>query len=141
MFSNEHGEWKDWLMERSCILWGTVDQYIGGHLGISVYQPLCWLMRGQLSTNWIDQCEDRVQSFKHRVSTYFWAVLWVRVGFHRNFQVKFICLYFFALFSALHNWIVLILSWLERSFSPEQVRWQCSPWPLKLMISQGVQGV
>ena len=104
-------------MERSCILLGTVDRYIGGHLGISVYQPLCWPMHGQLSTNWIDQREDRVQSFKHRVSTYFWAVLWVRVGFHLNFQVKFICLLFLPssllsiieLCSFCHGWKDLFL--------------------------------
>jgi len=117
VFSNEHGEWKDWLMERSCILWGTVERYIGGHLGILVYQPLCWPMHSQLSTDWIGQREDRVQSFEHRVSTYFWAVLWVRVGFHLNFQVKFICLFFLPsslpsiieLCSFCHGWKDLFL--------------------------------
>ena len=50
---------------------GTVDRYIGGHLGISLYQTLCWPMHFQLLTNGIDQREDRVQSFEHQVSTYF----------------------------------------------------------------------
>ena len=132
----------NWLMERSCIFCGTVDWYIGEHLGISVYRPLCWLMLSQL----LEQHKDRPtrgSSPEFQASS---VNLLLRGtvsagGFSSKFSGQIYLFVFFALFSALHDWIVLILSWFERSFSPAQVKWQCSPWPLKLMMSQGIQGV
>ena len=46
---------------------------------------------------------------------------------------------FFAFFSCLLDWIMLILVGFERSLHPAQVRWQDCPLPLKLMNSQAVE--
>ena len=46
---------------------------------------------------------------------------------------------FFASFSGVLDWIVLILVWFERSLHSAQVSWQSCPWPLKLMTSQRVE--
>ena len=45
-----------------------------------------------------------------------------------------------AFFSGVLDWIVLILSWFERSLHSAQVSGQSFPWPLKLMTSQAVEG-
>ena len=49
------------------------------------------------------------------------------------------CYMVFCIFSGLLRWIVLILPWFERSLHSAQVSWQSCPWPLKLMMSQGVE--
>ena len=45
---------------------------------------------------------------------------------------------FFAFFSGVLDWIVLILVWFERSLYSAQVRGESCPWPLK-MTSQAVE--
>ena len=57
--------------------------------------------------------------------------------FHGDFQVNVI--WFFAFFSGVLYWIVLILVWFERSLHSAQVSGQSRPWPLKLMTSQAVE--
>ena len=57
--------------------------------------------------------------------------------FHGDFQVNF--MWFFTSFSSVFDWIVLILVWFERSLHSTQVEESC-PWPLKLMMSQRVEG-
>ena len=49
--------------------------------------------------------------------------------------------WFFASFSCVHDWIMLILVWFERSLHYTQVSEEskCCPWPLKLMTSQRVE--
>ena len=54
--------------------------------------------------------------------------------FHGDFQV--LVTWFFASFSGVLDWIVLILVWFERSLHSAQVSRQSCPWPLKLMMSQ-----
>ena len=49
--------------------------------------------------------------------------------------------FFFAFFSGFLHWIVLILAWFETSLHPPQVSRQSRPWPLKLMMSQAVEGI
>ena len=61
-----------------------------------------------------------------------------RVDFNGNFRVNVI--WFFAFFSVLLDWIVLIVVWFERSFHPAQVSGQSCPWLSKLMTSQMVEG-
>ena len=61
----------------------------------------------------------------------------VEQDFHGNFQV--IVTWFFAFFSGVLDWIVLILVWFERSLHSAQVSRQSCPWPLKLMTSQAVE--
>ena len=63
-----------------------------------------------------------------------WAV---EQDFHENFQVN--VTWFFAFFSGVLDWIVLILVCFERSLHSAQVRGQSCPWLLKLMMSQGVE--
>ena len=58
--------------------------------------------------------------------------------FHGDFQVN--VTWFFASFSGVLDWIVLILVWFERSLYSAQVSRQSCPWPLKLMTSQAVEG-
>ena len=58
--------------------------------------------------------------------------------FHGNFQVN--VTWFFAFFSGVLDWIVLILGWIERSLHSAQVSWQRCPWPLKRMMSRAVKG-
>ena len=48
---------------------------------------------------------------------------------------------FFAFFSGFLHWIVLILAWFETSLHPPKVSRQSRPWPLKLMMSQEVEGI
>ena len=57
--------------------------------------------------------------------------------FHGDFQV--IVTWFFASFSGILDWIVLILVWFERSLHSVQVSGQSCPWPLKLMTSKRVE--
>ena len=57
--------------------------------------------------------------------------------FHGDFQV--LVTWFFASFSGVLDWIVLILVWFERSLHPAQVSEKSCPWPLKLMTSQRVE--
>ena len=57
--------------------------------------------------------------------------------FHWDFQVN--VTWFFASFSGVLDWIVLILVWFERSLHSAQVSGQSCPWPLKLMTSQRVE--
>ena len=57
--------------------------------------------------------------------------------FHWDFQVN--VTWFFASFSGVLDWIVLILVWFERSLHSAQVSGQNCPWPLKLMTSQRVE--
>jgi len=47
--------------------------------------------------------------------------------------------WFFAVFSGVLDWIVLILVWFERSLHSAQVSGQSWPWPLKLMTSRGLE--
>ena len=61
----------------------------------------------------------------------------VEQDFHGNFQVN--VTWFFAFFSGVLDWIVLILVWFERSLHSAQVSRQSCPWPLKLMTSHVVQ--
>ena len=53
----------------------------------------------------------------------------VEQDFHGNFQVN--VKWFFALFSGVLDWIVLILVWFERSPHSAHVSGQSCPWPLK----------
>ena len=62
----------------------------------------------------------------------------MKQDFHGNFWVNVI--WFFAFFSGLLDQIVPILVWFERSFHSAQVSGQSCPWPLKLMMSQAVEG-
>ena len=57
---------------------------------------------------------------------------------HGNFQVNVTC--FFAFFSSVLRWIVLIVVWFERSLHSVHVSGQSCSWPLKLMTSQAVEG-
>ena len=56
-----------------------------------------------------------------------------------NFQVN--ISWFFAFFSCVFDWTVLILTWFERSLHSAQVSGQKFPWPLKLMTSQAEEGM
>ena len=56
--------------------------------------------------------------------------------FHGDFQVN--VTWFFASFSGVLDWIVLILVWFERSLHSAQVSGQSCPWRLKLLMSQRV---
>ena len=60
----------------------------------------------------------------------------VEQHFYGNFQVN--VMWFFAFFSCVLDWIVLILVWFERCLHSSQVSGQGCPWPLKLMTSQAV---
>ena len=55
-----------------------------------------------------------------------WAM---QQDFHGDFQVN--VTWFFASFSGVLDWIVLILVWFERSLHSAQVSGQSCPWPLK----------
>ena len=57
--------------------------------------------------------------------------------FRGDFQVN--VTWFFASFSGVLDWIVLILVWFERSLHSAQVSEESCPWPLKLMTSQRVE--
>ena len=57
--------------------------------------------------------------------------------FHGDFQVH--VTWFFASFSGVLHWIVLILVWFEKSLHSAQVSGQSCPWPLKLMTAQRVE--
>ena len=57
--------------------------------------------------------------------------------FHGDFQVN--VTWFFASFSGVLDWIVLILVWFERFLHSAQVSEESCPWPLKLMTSQRVE--
>ena len=57
--------------------------------------------------------------------------------FHGDFQVN--VTWFFASFSGVLDWIVLILVWFERSLHSTQVTEERCPWTLKLMTSQRVE--
>ena len=57
--------------------------------------------------------------------------------FHGDFQV--LVTWFFASFSGVLDWIVLILVWFERSLHSAQVSRQSCPWQLKLMTSHAVE--
>ena len=61
----------------------------------------------------------------------------VEQDFHGNFQVH--VTWFFAFFSGVLDWIVLILVWFERSLHSAQVSRQSYPWQSKLMTSQAVE--
>ena len=63
-----------------------------------------------------------------------WAM---QQDFHGDFQVN--VMWFFASFSGVLDWIVLILVWFERSLHSAQVSKESCPWPLKLMTSQRVE--
>ena len=62
----------------------------------------------------------------------------VEQDFHGNFHVD--VTFFLVFFSGVLDWIVLILLWFERSLHSAQVSRQSCPWPLKLMMSQAVEG-
>ena len=62
----------------------------------------------------------------------------VEQNFRSEFQVNVTC--FFAFFSSVLHWIVLIVVWFERSLHSAQVSGQSCSWPLKLMTSQAVEG-
>ena len=57
--------------------------------------------------------------------------------FHGDLQVN--LAWFFAVFSGVFDWIVLILVWFERSLHSAQVSRQSWPWLLKLVTSRGVE--
>ena len=57
--------------------------------------------------------------------------------FHGDFQVN--VTWFFASFSGVLDWVVLILVWFERSLHSTQVSRQSCPWPLKLLMPQAVE--
>ena len=57
--------------------------------------------------------------------------------FNGDFQVN--VTRFFAPFSGVLDWIVLILVWFERSLHSARVSGQSCPWTLKLMTSQRVE--
>ena len=57
--------------------------------------------------------------------------------FHGDFQV--LVTWFFASFSGVLDWIVLILVWFERSLHSAQASAESCPCPLKLMTSQRVE--
>ena len=57
--------------------------------------------------------------------------------FHGDFQVN--VRWFFACFSGVLDWIVLILVWLERFLHSAQVSEESCPWPLKLITSQRIE--
>ena len=57
--------------------------------------------------------------------------------FHGGLQVN--LAWFFAIFPGVLDWIVLILVWFERSLHSAQVSGQSWPWPLKLMMSRGLE--
>ena len=57
--------------------------------------------------------------------------------FHGDFQVN--VTWFFASFSGVLDWTVLILVWFERSLHSTQVSRQSCPWPLKLLMPQAVE--
>ena len=57
--------------------------------------------------------------------------------FHGDFQV--LVTWFFASFSGVLDWMVLILVWFERSLHSTQVSEESCPWPLKLMTLQRVE--
>ena len=59
--------------------------------------------------------------------------------FHGDFQV--LVRWFFASFSGVLDWIVLILVRFERSLHSAQVSEESCPWPLKLMTSQRVERI
>ena len=61
----------------------------------------------------------------------------VKQDFHGNSWVN--VTWFFAFFSGVLYWIVLILVWFERSLLPAQIRGQCCSRSLKLMTSQAVE--
>ena len=57
--------------------------------------------------------------------------------FQGDFQVN--VTWFFASFSGVLDWIVLILVWFKRSLHSAQVSGRSCPWPLKLITSQRVE--
>ena len=61
----------------------------------------------------------------------------VEQDFHWNFQVN--VTWVFTFFSAVLDWVVLILVWFERSLHSAQVGGQSGPWPLKLMTWKAVE--
>ena len=63
----------------------------------------------------------------------------VEQDFHGNFPVN--VTWFFAFFSSVFDWILLILVWFEISLHSAHSIRQSDPWPLKLMTSQAVEGM
>ena len=61
----------------------------------------------------------------------------IEQDFHGNFRVN--VTWFFAFFSSVLDWIVLILVWFERSLHSPHVSRQSCPRLLKLMTSQVVE--
>ena len=59
----------------------------------------------------------------------------VKQDFHGNFSVN--VTWFFAIFSGVLYWIVLILVWFERSLLPTQIRGQCCS---RSLIDDGTSG-
>ena len=64
----------------------------------------------------------------------------VEQDFHGKFQVN-VTFFFFAFFFRVLDWIVLILVRFEKSIHSAQVSGHSCPWPLKLMMSQAVEGM
>ena len=65
----------------------------------------------------------------------------VEQDFQRNFKVSVKLFFFFAFLSGVLDWIMLILFiWFERSLHSAQVSGKSCHWPLKLMMSQAVEG-
>ena len=62
----------------------------------------------------------------------------VEQHFHGNFRVN--ITQFFAFFSSVLDWIVLILEWFGRSLHSAHISGQSCLWPLKLMMSQAIEG-
>ena len=62
----------------------------------------------------------------------------VEQDFHGNCRVN--MTWFFSFFSSVLDWILLILVWFERSLHSAHISGQSYPWPLKLMMSQVVEG-
>ena len=62
----------------------------------------------------------------------------VEQHFHGNFRIN--VTRFFAFFSSVLDWIVLTLVWFGRSLHSAHISGQSCLWPLKLMISQAIEG-
>ena len=81
----------------------------------------------------------RKQNFSRSSILLFTKDRWVvEQHFHGNFWVN--AIWFFAFFSSVLDWIVLILVWFGRSLHSAHVSGQNCLWPLKLIMSQAIEG-
>ena len=94
--------------------------------------PLAWHLVGFILVGKVFRKAFRILGLNERKGK--WVV---EQDFHGNFQVH--VTWFFAFFSGVLDWIVLILVWFERSLHSAQVSRQSYPWQSKLMTSQAVE--